>query len=342
MKATLALVVGILLGGSAVWLRDRSSVAAHPAVKAVLNPPPPVIAAAQGRVEGRSENMEVEASTDGIIKQLFVSEGQAVSKGQVLAALACEDLESQARASKASLESARESRLRVLRGSRDEERRVAEQEVKAAQAVAEQARRQSERMQHLASKGTVPRILAETAQRDSDCADAALTAALARQKLVDVGPLPEEISKAEADVRTAAWRLRAASAQRDKCLIRSPINGTVVRINLRAGKAFSTIAPRAIVTLADLSEQRVRTEIDERDLDKIHPNQRVRITAEGFSQRFGGKVAWTSLMMGRKTARSTDPADKSDRDILETIVVPDRGTPQLPIGLRVVVEFLPN
>jgi len=194
----------------------------------------------------------------------------------------------------------------------------------------------------LASKGTVPRILAETAQCDSDCADAALTAALARQKLVDVGPLPEEISKAEADVRTAAWRLRAASAQRDKCLIRSPINGTVVRINLRAGKAFSTIAPRAIVTLADLSEQRVRTEIDERDLDKIHPNQRVRITAEGFSQRFGGKVAWTSLMMGRKTARSTDPADKSDRDILETIVVPDRGTRQLSIGLRVVVGFLPN
>jgi hypothetical protein len=69
-------------------------------------------------------------------------------------------------------------------------------------------------------------------------------------------------------------------------------------------------------------------------------NQRVRIQVEGFREPFAGKVIWTSVVMGRKTARSTDPADKSDRDILETLIAPEPLAARLPLGLRVVVEFL--
>jgi multidrug resistance efflux pump len=94
---------------------------------------------------------------------------------------------------------------------------------------------------------------------------------------------------------------------------------------MRVGEAFSTVLPRPIVMMADLSERRIRAEVDERDLPKIRLNQRVRISAEGFQQSFGGKVIWTSVVMGRKTARSTDPAEKADRDILESLIAPDRG-----------------
>jgi HlyD family secretion protein len=269
-----------------------------------------------------------------------VKEGQRISRGQVVAVLTCDDLDSQARALDASLESARQSKVRLLRGSRDEERRVADQEVKAAEAIVDQARRQNDRMQGLAAKDDVPRLTAENAKRDLDTAEAALRASVEKQKLANAGALPEEISKADAEILAAQERLHAAGAQRDKCDVRSPIDGTVTRVHLRAGEAFSTVLPRPIITVADLSERRVRAEVDERDLGKIHVKQRVRITADGFAEHFGGRVSWTSVVMGRKTARSTDPAEKSDRDILEALIVPDRGTPQLPIGLRVVVEFV--
>lgn len=338
MKTALVLMTGILLGAAGVWLSFR-----QPAAASTAAPPPQpasgVIAAAQGRVEGKTNSIEVGASADGVIRSLLVKEGQRVSRDQIIAQIACDDLDSEVRAMEAALESTKQARARLLRGSREEERRVAEQDVAAAQAAVDQARRQNDRMQFLAAKDDVSQQTADTARRDLATADAALKTALEKQKLVNAGPLPEEVSKADADVAAAQDQLRAAIARREKCVVRAPIAGTITRVNMRPGEAFSTAMPRSIVTMADLSESRIRAEVDERDLARVKVNQRVNVTADGFGD-FGGTVVRTSVAMGRKTARSTDPAEKSDRDILETLIAPDPGAPRLPVGLRVVVEFL--
>jgi multidrug resistance efflux pump len=344
MKIAAALVFGMVLGGVAVWWSFPHPAAMHSAVTAAAAPPPgpPVVAAAQGRVEGRTENIEVEASADGVIRSLAVREGQRVAKNEVIGQITCDNLDSEVRALEASRESAKQARVRLLRGSRDEERRVADEEVASAQAIVDQARRENDRSQFLAAKDVMPRQSAENAKRNLATAEATLRAANEKQKLVYAGPLPEEISKADADVLAAEERLRAAMAQREKCVIRAPISGTITRVNMRAGEAFSTVMPHPIVTMADLSEQRIRAEVDERDLSRVMVNQSVRIHAEGFQKPFAGRVIWTSVVMGRKTARSTDPAEKADRDILETLIAPERLAVRLPIGLRVVVEFLAN
>jgi hypothetical protein len=44
--------------------------------------------------------------------------------------------------------------------------------------------------------------------------------------------------------------------------------------------------------------------------------------------------------MGRKTALSTNPAEKTDRDIREALIDFDPGDHTLVVGLRVTVEFL--
>ena len=340
MKSVAALALGILLGGSAVWVRGPRVNAAAPPTAAAARASSSVVAAAQGRVEGRTENIEVEASIEGVIRSLMVREGQRVAPGDIVAELACDNLESEVHALDAAHESARQARVRVVRGSRAEERAVAGQDALAAQAVVEQARRENERMQFLAAKDDVSRQSAEKAIRDLATAEAGLRSAVEKQKLVNAGPLPEEVLKADADVSAAEERLRAARAQREKCTVRAPIAGTITRVNMRVGEAFSTVTPRPIVTLADLSERRIRAEVDERDIPRVAAGQRVRVSAEGLREPFGGKVIWTSVVMGRKTARSTDPAERSDRDILETLIAPDRGAPRLPLGLRVVVEFL--
>jgi hypothetical protein len=109
---------------------------------------------------------------------------------------------------------------------------------------------------------------------------------------------------------------------------------------LHVGEAFSTFVPRPIITMADLSERRVRAEVDERDVTQIQLKQQVRIHAEGIAEPFHGTVTWKSVVMGRKTARSPDPAERSDRDILEVIIQLNANSPVPPIGLRVVAEFL--
>ncbi|SRR5579883_1037015 len=342
MKTVFAVLMGMLLGGAIMWWKDRPVLVQETSAH---NPPPPVsdvIAAAQGRVEGRSESIEVEAAIDGVIATLNVKEGEQVKKDQILGQLACENMDHEIRALEASRDSALQVRARLLRGSRDEERRIADQGVAARRAALDQARLQFQRMQSLAERDDVPRQAADTARRDMAVAEAALASAIEQQKLANAGPLPEELLKAEKDIAGAEEKLRAAVEQRNKCSIRAPISGTITRLNMRVGEAFSTVVPRPILTMADLSERRIRTEVNEQDLAKVRINQKVRLKAEGFEHSFNGRVIWRSVVMGRKTVISNDPAEKADRDILEVLIAPDQAAQRLPLGLRVVTEFLAN
>ena len=48
-----------------------------------------VVLASPGRIEGASDSLDVGAAMDGVIRSIYVTEGQHVSRGQVLAGLDC-------------------------------------------------------------------------------------------------------------------------------------------------------------------------------------------------------------------------------------------------------------
>jgi HlyD family secretion protein len=341
VRPTALVLFGALIGSGSVALMTRRTPLPPPIEALAASPKADIAASAQGRVEGRGEAIPVEASIDGVLQRVLVTEGQRINAGDAIAEIACDEFEGQIRALEASLESATQSRVRIVRGSREEERRVAEQQVSAADAVMAQARRHLDRMQVLVSKDDVPRVAAEEAARDFATAEANRRAAAERLKLAMAGPLPEELARADADVRASEERLVSAKARRDKCVVRAPISGSVIRAYLKAGEAVSTVIPRPIVDIADLSTREIRVEVDERDIPLVHRGQKARIRVEDYNQVLNGTVTWTALVMGRKTARSTDPAEKADRDILEAVVSFDKSAPHLAIGLRVTVEFLP-
>ena len=67
------------------------------------------------------------------------------------------------------------------------------------------------------------------------------------------------------------------------------------------------------------------------------------------AQLSGALVDWdlrvreiVALRLGRKTVRSGDPAEKTERDILEVLVALPPEAVVLPIGLRVTVRFMPK
>src|SRR5262245_20742568 len=94
-----------------------------------------VVLACPGRIEGASEVVNVGAGADGVIAEIRVSEGQSVRAGDVLVVIDRRDLNAELSAARAQAEGARQSRARIVRGSRDEERRQAEAEVSAVQAT---------------------------------------------------------------------------------------------------------------------------------------------------------------------------------------------------------------
>lgn len=65
------------------------------------------------------------------------------------------------------------------------------------------------------------------------------------------------------------------------------------------------------------------------------------IQSDGFQGRkLMGRVASIGSEMGRKKVRTGDPAEKSDRDVLEALIALDETDAALVVGLRVTVQFL--
>jgi len=330
--------VGVVFFGTS---RHRNSVQAHGT--SANDAGRAVVFASPGRVEGASETTQVGAAADGILKVVYVKEGQFVKRGTLLGEIACDDLQPALQTAMAEADSARQARARLLHGARDEEKKIASEKTAAARATFEEAKSRMDMQRALYQKEQVSRATYDQAVRDLGVADANLRAALRTEELVAAPPLQEDTARADADVLAAEGRVRTAQERIGKCSIVAPIDGTVLRVYARRGESFSTVTPRPLFSLADTSTRHIKAEVDERDVDKLSVGQNVIIQADALDgKKLRGSVARISAMMGRKSISTGDPSDKSDRDILEAVIDLDDNSRPLPIGLRVTVQFLSN
>jgi multidrug resistance efflux pump len=330
----------LVIGGAALFgtSRNRNSVQARGTPN---NASGAVVFASPGRVEGASETTQVGAAADGVLKAVYVKEGQFVKRGTLLGEIACDDLRPALQTAMAEADSARQTRARLLRGARDEEKKIASEKTAAARATFNEAKSRMDMQQALFQKQQVSRASYDQATRDVGVADANLRAALRNEELVSAPPLQEDAARADADVLAAEGRVQTAQERIAKCSIVAPIDGTVLRVYAKRGESFSTVTPRPLFSLADTSTRHIKAEVDERDVDKLSVGQNVIIQADALEgKKLRGSVARVSAMMGRKSISTGDPADKSDRDILEAVIDFDDKAKPLPIGLRVTVQFL--
>jgi HlyD family secretion protein len=337
-SAVLVVAVGVVLFGTS---RNHNSVQAHGAPASDASGA--VVFASPGRVEGASETTQVGAAADGILKGVYVKEGQFVKRGTLLGEIACDDLQPALQTAMAEADSARQARARLLRGARDEEKKIAREKTAAARATFEEAKSRLDMQRGLYQKQQIARATYDQAVRDLGVADANLQAALRTEELVAAPPLQEDVARADADVLAAEGRVRTVQERIGKCAILAPIDGSVLRVYARRGESFSTVTPRPLFSLADTSTRHIKAEVDERDVDKLSVGQNVIVQADAFEgKKLRGSVARISAMMGRKSISTGDPSDKSDRDILEAVIELDDNSRPLPIGLRVTVQFLSN
>ena len=333
--AALLVIGGVALFGTS---RNRNSVQARGTPN---NASGSVVFASPGRVEGASETTQVGAAADGILKSVYVKEGQFVKRGTILGEIACDDLRPALQTAMAEADSARQARARLLRGARDEEKKIASEKTAAARATFNEAKSRLDMQQALFQKQQVSRASYDQAIRDLGVADANLRAALRNEELVSAPPLQEDTARADADVLAAEGRVQTAQERIAKCSIVAPIDGTVLRVYAKRGESFSTVTPRPLFSLADTSTRHIKAEVDERDVDKLSVGQNVIIQADALEgKKLRGSVSRVSAMMGRKSISTGDPSDKSDRDILEAVIDFDDNGKPLPIGLRVTVQFL--
>ncbi len=303
----------------------------------------PVIHAG-GTVEPVGEERLIVAESAGRIARIHVVEGERVAKGQLIAEIAAEEAAARVAVAERQIEVLKAERALLLAGQRPEERRLARARWEAAEAARARAEGALARAEALAARGL---SLAEDAReerlRQAEVAQAEARAAEAAYALAEAGPRAEELALLEARIGLAEAELAAAQAALAKTRIRSPLDGTILKLLLREGASWSRpIDPKPVASLGDLSSRYVRAEVDELDIARLRPGLRVEVRSDAFpEQRFSGVVERVGLRMGRRLLRSDDPVERRDARVLETLIRLEDGR-ELPIGLRVDVRIYPE
>lgn len=290
-----------------------------------------------GIVEPYSESIQLGSELGGKLKSVKVEEGDAIRRGQVLAELENDDYKAQVASAQAEV-LAKEAALRkVMNGARSQERMEALASVREAMAVMNNAGAEMKRREELLDAGTISREEAERYRREYAVAKEKYQGALEKHSLIDSLAREEDRELAKADLKLARARLDEARSQYAKTLILSPIDGRILRKHHRNGESVSnsSLVADPVVTVGDTRTLRVRVEVDETDVSRIHLGQRAYVTADAFgNQKFWGLVIHVGEQLGRKNIRTDQPAERVDTKVLEAIVELDPGQ-QLPVGLRV-------
>ena len=269
-------------------------------------------------------------------KFVAVEEGDRVRKGQVIAALENADFAARVALAKAELAQKEAADLRARNGSRPEELpRSRRQSVAEAKAVLDNAQSELRRRTALYQSGDIAR--SNSRSPNGRCRWRGLaTKRPSSGRRSPTAPPAAKTWPARAPKWSAPARsLAEAEAMFNKTLVRSPIDGIVLRKHLKTGESFSDQTANVVVTLGDNSRLRVRADVDESDVGRVRAGQSAYVTAEAYGdRRFRGTVVRVGQILGRKNVRTDAPSERVDTKVLETLIELDAGV-RLPAGLRV-------
>jgi HlyD family secretion protein len=239
----------------------------------------------------------------GRVVELNVVEGKFFAKGAILAKIDDTNYQAQAAEANAALLSARarhdavKQRLAaLLPGSvRKVEIVQVEEELKEAESLRGRMADELSRQEKLGVAASEREM--KQARFDLQANEARVRRLTATLALLKEGPRQEqkaaaeaEVAGADAEVKVAVARMEQAKWRLDNCIIRAPIDGTVLTKKAELGNlvnpmAFSASSSGggAVCDIANLADLEVDLEIPERDIRKLKLNQRCRIKADAFS-----------------------------------------------------------
>jgi multidrug resistance efflux pump len=295
----------------------------------------PAIVAAHGVVEPAQPEVRLTADTPGRIAAIFVSEGDHVEKGTILAEIENATLKSEVVAAEATLAVAQAELDRAMHGMVTSDVSAIVSESNAAHAKAKLAEDDLSRSTELAKTGSIANAELETLRQKYAAAQAEYAAASARAISARGGSRREDILIAQARVRAAEAHRDEAKAALARSVVVAPFTGDVIRVKARIGEYHSPAAGEPILMLGDLQTLRVRLDVDERDIARVQAGSPGWVTASAFGdRRFPGKVVEIAKRMGRRTVHVDDPVDRIDVKILEVVFALE-GKPTLIPGQRV-------
>jgi len=249
--ATAAVLLAAMIAALVWYLATRNNATVQYRTAPVTRSDLTVIVTATGTVQPLNQ-VDVGTEISGTIRTVEVDYNDRVKVGQVLARIDTEKLQAQVLQSQAALESA-------------------QAKLSEAQATVAEVRDNLERFKQVRemSGGKVP------SQREYDAADALLKRAVSNEATL------------KAQISEAKWKLSIDQTNLSKAVIRSPVNGVVLKRQVEPGQtvAASLQTPVLFTIAENLAQMEVQVDIDEADVAQVQVGQQASFTVDGYPGR---------------------------------------------------------
>ena len=226
------------------------------------------------------------------VKKFYVTRGQKVRQGQLLALLESRDLSAAALDNKGAYEQAEATYTTNVNATLPEEVSKAELDLQTTQQELDAQQKLYASRQELFKQGALPR-------KDLDAAAVSLAQAksaynIAKKHLDGLNAVGKQgaLKSAQGQLTSAKGKLLNAQAQLSYTEIRSPINGYITDRPLYPGEMASTAAP--LLTVMDISQIIAKTHIPQSDALLLHKGDSAAITVSGMEKPVAGKVSLIS------------------------------------------------
>jgi RND family efflux transporter MFP subunit len=191
-------------------------------------------------VEARRENTLVGVPSAGLVKAVRVAVWDRVEAGAVLLELDDRDLRAALRTQQAQVA-------------------VAEAQILTSRAMLRRVRDSLARVERLGADAVVSAEVLETARNDAAVAEA-------------------QVATAEAQRDAARATVAQTESLLDRLVVRAPIAGTILQVNVRAGEFVAANPAAPPLVLGDIAEVQVRADVDE----QVAPRVRAGAKAVGY------------------------------------------------------------
>ncbi len=274
-SAILALLM-ISFAGWSIASKYSPRHVAPPPIEAPANPYDNDVAGS-GIVEPASEVIALAIERGGVVSRVDVVAGQSVRAGEPLFSIDRRNYEAAVAQGEASVAAEEAAISSIAQSMILQQDLIAQAQANLDSAEAEHTRASLDHTRYaaLVRDGWATHQKFETATADSKKADAntaAAKAALASARQQDE-VLSAQRREAEAKLDQAKAALAGARTDLDKTVVKAPIDGAILKVNVRIGEyAQAGVLANPLMTMGSADPLHIRADIDEADSWRVQPD----------------------------------------------------------------------
>ncbi|MBI1853254.1 MAG: HlyD family efflux transporter periplasmic adaptor subunit [Planctomycetes bacterium] len=331
-------LIGLLFGVYTVLASNKPVNPAQPVADPAASPFKAYVAGA-GLVEASTQNIAVGTPTSGVVTDIPVLVGGRVHSHDVLFKLDDRSSRAELIVRQAALASAK-AKLERLEGlPRPEDVPAAEARVHEADATLADLRNQLALAESLGDKRAISMEEMGRRRFAVDAGVARVAEAKAQLQLLEAGAWKPDVEIAKADVASAEALVRATEIELDRLVVRAPVDGEVLQVNVRLGE-YAQAGPldKPLMVMGGVDRLHVRIDVDENDAWRFRPK------AAAVAYVRGNRELRTELQFERvepyvvpKRSLTGDSTERVDTRVLQVIYSFDPNSIPIYVGQQMDV-----